>query len=907
MRGRGRSAAVVAAVAGLSLLVVLLLARVLAVDGDRAREFAASPAQSGFGRAPRPEAAAEETKTAPAPLPELPPLGDRAIPRDRSIRGRAVDASGAVVPDAVVAAARKNLSAYPHVVERIGPVRTDADGTFVLGPVEPARPYAVLARKEGAGVAAARDAVAGAWVDLVLLGGARIEGRVTQRASGEPVEGARVFLRDHPLSGEARTDAEGRYVLDALPPTPNAWWGETLVAVADALRRGERSSLSLRAGESVRVDFALDAGATLQGVVRDERTGQPLSGAIVEEGWEPWHRRAVADAEGAYRLAHVEVAPNLLFYARAERYRTASAQSDGSGALDFALEPAATLCARVFAPDGTPAAGARVYLLAAQRPADDGMLVPSGFTPGGREPRSSDADGRVEFPDVGPGQVVLVAFHADFAPAETPPIVVSSDGAPAEEVRVELKRGFSVSGVVVDEKDRPIPDVAVRAHPQEASGEGGYRNLWRVIGFEGAVAYTDAAGRFEIRAAIPSRQVWLYAGRIELGWAGVTIEAKDGQRIRDVRISFAGAKIGGVVLDAEGRPVPGVSLQAQGPEGSPSARWRWVQTDALGRFVFGGLEEGSYTLGGGTPFGGLPQRQGVATGTMDVELRLSKLQPLRGVVRSAATRAPIERFTVAIAPKPSVDARGRTWGSGSRWQGEMRAPDGTFERSVAPGVYVVTVRAPGHAPLALDGVAVEEHVAPQPLEFALQRGASLHGTLRDAQGRPVPSVNVALRRDRPKELGPPPPGEAAEQLRDLTDAKGRYVFDGVAAGSYVLTAMLGERGSATARVVVPGTDDVRADLELLPTGQIRFVVKDEEGNPVQGIGFYLQDENGNWVGWAYVTDATGAVTSGPVREGPAKAFAWQPEPPKYAIEALQVRVLSQRTVEYEIVAKKREG
>ncbi|MBM7117392.1 carboxypeptidase-like regulatory domain-containing protein [Archangium primigenium] len=168
-----------------------------------------------------------------------------------------------------------------------------SDGSFLLQGME-AGAYTLWAESPE-GVALRRGASTGEQgVDLVLLAGTRLSGRVTDRKD-VPVADALVTAvfaaQGHFL--ETRTDARGQYALGPLPR------GEYLLLAThgDACSRLETERLH---GASSTVDFVLHAPWTLKGrVVAD---GEPASGVRVElRGVEtPEARETLSDERGHF-------------------------------------------------------------------------------------------------------------------------------------------------------------------------------------------------------------------------------------------------------------------------------------------------------------------------------------------------------------------------------------------------------------------------------------------------------------------------------------------------------------------------------------------------------------------------------------------------------------------------------
>jgi hypothetical protein len=183
-----------------------------------------------------------------------------------------------------------NLPRLPHLsaaaLEGPTTATTDAEGRFRLGGF--GRERIVLLALRGkeierrfltvltrAGIASpAKGWMFGPSFDLLVGPGKVIEGVVTEKGTGKPVAGVRVYGG----MSDARTDKEGRYRLEGVGKRdhyhlsadgrPN-YFSQMARQVAD--------SPGL---ESIRVDFVLDRGTVLHGQVRDKATGKPVAGVV---------------------------------------------------------------------------------------------------------------------------------------------------------------------------------------------------------------------------------------------------------------------------------------------------------------------------------------------------------------------------------------------------------------------------------------------------------------------------------------------------------------------------------------------------------------------------------------------------------------------------------------------------
>ena len=127
----------------------------------------------------------------------------------------------------------------------------------------------------------------------------RIHGRVTDVASGDALQGARVMTGDEYSDDTPRdwADHEGRYAIRGVKPGP------TTVTVHLSGHAPELKTVQVTAGETAQLDFMLGPGAILAGMVKNEH-GAPIAGAYVEATrWRDHSTlglRAVASETGAF-------------------------------------------------------------------------------------------------------------------------------------------------------------------------------------------------------------------------------------------------------------------------------------------------------------------------------------------------------------------------------------------------------------------------------------------------------------------------------------------------------------------------------------------------------------------------------------------------------------------------------
>jgi hypothetical protein len=331
-----------------------------------------------------------------------------------------------------------------------------------------------------------------------------VRGTITDAATGGPVpyfEVATVYsAAERSRPGGLRAFASGVYELSLEEA-----WSRPLYLRVSAVGYQTATSEALAPGEERQVfDFQLTRAADydeatagrppsqieepgvrrVAGVVRDEQ-GKPVSGATVSPVPLPLGTDVVTDAAGTFSFStrpsgmmggiRGEETLWLLVRQRERNLATAVQLGETADDLDITLTDGMILAGRAVNIDGKAVPDAQLSL----------AFWPSHLGYGSREPTEIDADGRFEIRAVPRGYRYSLRAHADGY--GEPSVEVEKDRAVRE--RIELKplvlqiANLSVSGVVVDELNRPVTNVRV----------SGYGN-----GQPHRETYTNTQGKFKL-------------------------------------------------------------------------------------------------------------------------------------------------------------------------------------------------------------------------------------------------------------------------------------------------------------------------------------------------------------------------------------------------------------------------
>jgi len=483
--------------------------------------------------------------------------GTMVLARGGVIRGTVVQTDGSGVPGATVQADRDAHS-------RSGRLRTqgDSSGRFEIGGVPPGR-FAVSASHPA--FAPSRPVVAEVDpqaepepVRLVLSRGGRIEGQAVHR-DGRPFVEGRIMTygmgldRANTGSETVPVGADGWFSADHLPPGRTqvnlmAWTSSSPMVSggpANILTGVASREVEVRDGETSAVDFRVHDTVVTGQVTRGDRpapgvrislTGQgsmvfsfvgsatpgtaisppgppPLTATTREDG----RYELVVFSPGQWQVQMEELAAGRLSPGRQLVIPDVDVFT-----LDLELADTAVSGVLVDADSGEPVSGV-VNLMEAK--------------PGGTWAGSGGVSREGRFTVlVQPGDYRLTA-RAPGRKEATLEVSVGPGGV--DDLRVELERGLSVRGRVVDASGRPVGEVTVLASGPESGHRGGH-------------ARTLADGSF-LLDGLEDEEYTLTAGS-ELAGFAVVAGVTPGDEPILLRLRPAG-RVAVRVLDAAGLPV----------------------------------------------------------------------------------------------------------------------------------------------------------------------------------------------------------------------------------------------------------------------------------------------------------------------------------------------------------------
>lgn len=528
-------------------------------------------------------------------------------------------------------------------------------------------------------------------VELILLRGTAVVGRVLDAETRKPLPGVRVTAAQDTLAVNprmAQTTADGSFLIEPVLP------GEYRITLErDGYLPRRAIAHTVLPGKNPPLELALHRGGVLEGVVLDD-TGRQVTGASIE---------VIGRARGSYIADRSEetVSAQHALWDRALRslaggVASADATATPPGSLGVLPGPLPQL--PVLDPDGAsllPLSGAAAF--------------------------STDEKGRFRITGVPPGSLSLVVRHAAYARGRAGPFRLGR-GEVRQGLVIRLRPGTKLSGTVLGQVQEPLAGVEVTAaDPADP--------------YQQAVRFTDSSGRFEM----PN-----LAGRIRLSLSApgfvslvhhLRVDAPGGGPQRVVlTLQPATCRLEGQLRDRHRMPVEGARISLISV--TPDAPGRAVAvSDRDGKLVVTGLGRIAYRVT--VRHERYPDHHfEVGCPSPPVQWRLEYGGGVAFEVRDRQTRAliPSFRYVLRRAGGPVI----RQDGSAGRAQ-ELPIPAGRYE---------LTVRAPRYAQLQrtvqVPAGALPRQLTRRGLVLLLELAGSVAGYVRDDRGLAVEDAVVGV-------------------------------------------------------------------------------------------------------------------------------------------------------------------
>jgi len=438
----------------------------------------------------------------------------------------------------------------------------------------------------------------------------------------------------------------------------------------------------------------------------------------------------------------------------------------------------------------------------------------------------TDASGAFELRGLRPNaKVTLVATHRFYGSSDP----VAGQAGRGETTTLRLAPPLGIKGIVVDEHGHPIEGVRAtvdrKTTDARRSSPFGFGNASELEGTRAGL--TDDTGLFLIRNVPPGEMTVTLAHEQYLPTT-VDVAVATGKDTLDLgsRVLVRGAGITGIVVDDDGNPLAGMSVNVQ--FAGNMADWsrmtgrRWASTSsgANGRFEFWGLEEGEYRLRAWKD-GRFDNRPTARTGARDVRLVLKKAAELSG------------RVTAAGRPVAGAWLNARLPGEGGgamEYLGNARtSDDGRYTlRGLPPDLpFRVEITHNGYRTGTFEGVVARDR-----RDFELSAGVRIAGTVVNEAGTPLARVALRVFVD----------GRNSKWMR--TDEQGRFEAGGLGDGKVEIEVQESGLGLVpSGRLLVEAGDEaIRIIARVGET--IEGTVVDRDGAPMRGVSVEAIDARG---------------------------------------------------------------
>lgn len=252
-----------------------------------------------------------------------------------------------------------------------------------------------------------------------------ISGTVSVVTDGAVLAGATVATE--PATTTATTAADGTYTLADVPAGTYS-----VIVTAEGYLESTREDVTVTAGGTVTLDFALTAAATagnIAGVVTDAASGDPIAGATVTT--DPASETATTGADGTYELVGV-AAGTYTVQASADGFEAASV-------TDVTVTAGETATADVTL---TAVVTTAEIVLTVENACNDAVVSGAAVRLADGTELATDAEGHATL-ELTPGDVTLAVSATGFIP--TTVTVTATAGTPVDETVALTCQHFAVA------------------------------------------------------------------------------------------------------------------------------------------------------------------------------------------------------------------------------------------------------------------------------------------------------------------------------------------------------------------------------------------------------------------------------------------------------------------------------
>ncbi len=493
-------------------------------------------------------------------------------------------------------------------------VRTDGEGRYTFVGVAPRDRYTLVlthpdySRKEEGTLPVAETGVA-EMPPITMVPGASLSGRVRNEA-GDPVAGATLHLEGFSYQGlgivapdrlTVLSDAQGGFTFKNVPKGQRF-----MTAAAPGYAQKTIPGLNFEKEEVVMRDVTLPLAEGLCGRVIGPGNAGIEGATVIAVGvsnLQQTSRAQVLTNKNGEWCFDVLAPGDYNIIASAKGFRMVSRSNRvGTGTSNHVIEmlKEATLTGRVT----EMGSGKPVTSYSTRVRVHYGAGVPTAPYNDDVFPQQS-ATGEFVIDGIPPGDFVVEAWAPGYAPAFSAPFTVTP-GNPVSGITVQLGRGGSISGRLVDADGKPVARARVTSHDNEWTDDEFTKALGNTYPTNATAAETRTGddGRFMLQGLTPETY------QINVAAAGFTalmrkdIRVSEGvdTAVGDLRLGRGGS-VRGTLFDAAGKPLVGGTVNLTIASGDVPRSYS-TRTGSDGRFQISSVAPGRYKISGMRPGSG---------------------------------------------------------------------------------------------------------------------------------------------------------------------------------------------------------------------------------------------------------------------------------------------------------------
>ena len=400
---------------------------------------------------------------------------------------------------------------------------------------------------------------------------------------------------------------------------------------------------------------------------------------------------------------------------------------------------------------------------------------------------------------------------------------------------IRLFPARTVSGVVRDDRGKPIPGAKVVIWKFDGDGINRYMGIEIGESIPGVTAVTDSRGRFRLEGIPEPSYVCLKA--IAVGYTGLDQQNIPAGTDNLTLCLEPESRITGRITYENGTPAQGFRVVGQAKLSTRSAAgYAHCFSDENGRYALEHLSAGMYivkiepdsTRKEWVSFPLVNVGVGRGKTTEHADIKLVRGIPVTGRVVEEKTGNPMPGAPVTAWQIISDEGQTNWWNQHVNLPGAWTDQNGEFRFQALPGKVEVNTypiqgspsfgwRRGGHSAQ----VIIEEGKPVEPVVVRFERGVDIHGTVRRPDGSPAPDVEFT----------------DGYHSYAYSDERGAFILPGIIPGHTIPFKAFTPRGDLVGDFPVraDSLDTVEVVLHAPEFFSWEGIVVDGRGNPVSGI------------------------------------------------------------------------